>query len=127
MKTDENENNNTSTTDIEKSNESSVTENQKKQQKIYKFYKVVLLIFTALFMHIFYGLELTAGSMILTYAAESNLKLSKSEGAQLASLFWGVFTGWRLITIFYIEYIGSELNIAFSLRKRSPDSLRKFK
>jgi len=95
--------------DIEKS-----SENEKKQKR-FQVFKVIVILLTACFMHIYYGLELTAGSLVLTYAVESDLKLSKSQGAELTALFWGVFTGWRLIAIFYIEYIGSELNIASSL------------
>ena len=84
-------------------------------EKSLVFYKGIVITLTMMFMHIYYGLELTFGSFLVTFAVESNLNLSKKDGAQLTSLFWATFTFWRLTTIFYIEYIGNEMNILFAL------------
>ena len=67
------------------------------------------------FMHIYYGLEITFGSFLTTYTAKSDLHLDTKVGAQLTSLFWATFTFWRLITIFYINYTGSQNAIFISL------------
>jgi len=77
----------------------------------YKKSKLFAVILSMMFMHTYYGLELTFGSFLVTFAVESDLKLSKRIGVQMTALFWGTFTFWRLITIFYIEYIGNGLNI----------------
>jgi fucose permease len=33
----------------------------------------------------------------------------------MTALFWATFTFWRCITIFYIEYVGNEMNILLAL------------
>jgi len=98
--------------DLEKKLESKMEE---KRLRRYKIFKVMAIGFSDMFMFSLFGLELTCGAYIMAFVVESDLKLSKCEGSQLTSLFWSTFTFWRLCTIFYIQYIGSELNIALSI------------
>ena len=82
-----------------------------KKCRNYKFIAVALMM---VFAHLYYGLETTFGSFLVTFVVES-LGKSKSDGTKLTSLYWGTFTFWRLTTVFYIEYIGSEMNILICL------------
>lgn len=74
-------------------------------------YKGIVCVLVILFMHIYYGLEITFGSFLMTFAVKSKLRLTKADGAHLSSLFWSTFTFLRLFTVFYIEWVGAELNI----------------
>ena len=74
------------------------------------YWKYTAVILTMIFAHLYYGVELTFGSFLVTYVVEA-LGKSKKDGTRLTSLFWGTFTFWRLTTVFYIEYIGAEMNI----------------
>jgi hypothetical protein len=78
-------------------------------------WKGFVIVLTVMFMHIYYGLEITFGSFLTTFAYESDLHLPKADGAHMTSLFWGTFTFLRLFTVFYIEYVGAEMNILLSL------------
>ena len=77
-------------------------------------YKTVIVLST-LFMHIYYGLEIAMASFMTTYAVKSDLKLSKSTGATITSVYWSTFTFFRLLAIFYTDIIGPEKNIIFEL------------
>jgi hypothetical protein len=92
---------------------SSLQRNQ--QPKNFKSKKLIAVILTMVLSHVYYGLELAMGSFLVPFSVESDLKLSKAEGTKLTSLFWATFTFWRLTAIFYIEYIGNEMNIWLSL------------
>lgn len=76
---------------------------------------LVVVIVTGLFMHIYYGLEITFGSFLTTYTAKSHLNLDTRVGASLTSVFWGAFTLWRLVTIFYMAYLGTTWTIVINL------------
>lgn len=71
-----------------------------------------------IFMHIYYGLEISFGSFLTTYVVESkSLPIEteaerKGTGVLMTSLYWATFTFVRLTTIFYSDYVGPELNIA---------------
>lgn len=86
-----------------------------KKRRDFYFWKGFVIVLTVMFMHIYYGLEITFGSFLTTFAHESGLQLSKADGAHMTSLFWGTFTVLRLFTVFYIEYVGAEMNILLSL------------
>ena len=121
---DDQENKNGNTLELRESNDNCITINETKgdnergeqdKKKSHGFYKGVVIILMMMFAHVSYGLELTLGQFLVTFAVDSDLHLSKSQGTRLTSLFWGTFTFWRLTTIFYIEYIGHELNLLASL------------
>jgi tRNA-binding EMAP/Myf-like protein len=77
----------------------------------YQFYKYVSIGLMMLFMPIYYGVELTFGNYLATFAVKSDLRLSKATGADMTSMYWAMFTFFRLSTVFYIDYIGAEMNI----------------
>ena len=93
--------------------EPSVTDKSLEKQ-IY-IYKMLVIGFAMVFMHAFYGLEITFGSFLMTYVVKSSLGLEKSIGAFMTTLFWSTFTFFRLLTVLYINFVGTELNIILSL------------
>ena len=89
----------------------SLQQSSQETNKEFKRSRLIAVILTMMWSHIYYGLVLTMGSFLVAFAVESNLRLTKSVGTQLTSIFWGICTFFRLAAIFYIEYIGNELNI----------------
>jgi MFS family permease len=76
------------------------------------------LIFTVLamgFSFIFQGMGSTFGSFILTFAVDSDLRLSKSTGAHLTSVFWAAMAAPKLLGLVLVKWIGNEVLIAASL------------
>ena len=53
-----------------------------------------------LFFLVYVGMEVCFGLYIATFAVESQLKLTKSEGAYITAIFWGCFAATRFIAIF---------------------------
>ena len=78
-------------------------------------WKVSVVLMSTLFMHIYYGLEITFGTFVTAYANKSPLHLETTEGAFITSIFWATFTFWRLPTIFYVEWLGPIKTILFNL------------
>lgn len=83
--------------------------------------KFLVVTCTCLLGHIYYGLVISLGSFITTYVVEvrslpllSELE-RKQTGATMTSLFWATFTFFRLLTIFYIDYVGSMVTIFANL------------
>lgn len=81
----------------------------------YKSWKLLLLILSFLFAHINLGLMIAFGSFLTTFAVQSDLHLSKGDGAHLTTVFWSTFTIFRILTIFSIDYVGHEVSIFASL------------
>ena len=78
-------------------------------------WKVIVVVMSVFFMHIYYGLEITFGTFLTTFAHKSQLHLETTEGADITSIFWATFTFWRLPTIFYVDWIGPVKTILFNL------------
>jgi FHS family Na+ dependent glucose MFS transporter 1 len=78
-------------------------------------WKIIVIILTLFFLHIYLGLEISFGSFMTAFAVKSGLGLSKADGAHLTTLFWSTFTLFRIITLMYLEKVGSEINIFMSL------------
>lgn len=72
----------------------------------YRISKLVVILLVLVFMHIYLGLEISFGFFLTSFAVKSDLKLSKATGAQLTTTFWSTFTLFRILTVFYIEYLG---------------------
>ena len=53
-----------------------------------------------LFFCLYVGMEVCYGLYIATFAVESQLNLSKSEGAFITAIFWGCFAVARFLAIF---------------------------
>jgi FHS family Na+ dependent glucose MFS transporter 1 len=81
----------------------------------YQAWKIAVIILTLCFMHIYLGLEISFGSFMTTFAVKSGLGLSKADGAHLTTMFWSTFTLFRIMTVFYLDIVGLELNIFASM------------
>lgn len=68
-----------------------------------------------LFMHIYLGVEIAIGTLILTFAVQSDLHLTEDTGALLTSLFWGMFTATKVAAVISVQKIGAEWTIILSL------------
>lgn len=77
--------------------------------------KASVVVLANVFIHAYYGLELTLGSFLAPFSVNSNVHMNTREGAQLSSIFWAAFTFWRLFTIFYIGFTGPRLGIIINL------------
>ena len=77
--------------------------------------KALTVLLASIFIHVYYGLELTFGSFLAPFSVSSNVHMNSREAAQLASIFWAAFTFWRLFTIFYIGFTGPRLGIVINL------------
>jgi len=73
--------------------------------------KVVCVLLCALFLHLHCGLVIAYGTLLTPYAVYCDLGLSKATGASMSSVFWGLFTFFRIATIGYIGKTGPEKNI----------------
>lgn len=89
--------------------------NNHRQTRSYKCYKVLTILLVMLFMHTYLGLEISFGSYLTTFVVKSGLPLTKSDGAHITTTFWATFTLFRVLTVFYIEYVRTEANILASL------------
>jgi fucose permease len=81
----------------------------------YRAFKTLAIGLMMCFMPIYYGLEMTVGSFLTTFSVESDLHLSKASGAYMTSVYWSMFTFVRLSTVFYIDYLGAEMNVIMNL------------
>lgn len=81
----------------------------------FKRWQRVVTVLSLFFMHLYYGIEVAYGTYIASFVQLCSLHLSESTGAYMSSAFWFTFTAFKLFAALYIEYIGSELNIAISL------------
>lgn len=77
--------------------------------------EIIVIVLTSAFSFFYYGLEITFGSFLTAYSVSCDLKLEKSTGALITSLFWAVFTFFRLFAVFYIDFTGAEFNLWFEL------------
>lgn len=77
--------------------------------------KMLLICLTAAFMHIYYGLQISFGSFLMTFAVQSDLGLRKQDGALLSTLFWLTFTLFRLVTVTVLDRLRGHSSIFFCL------------
>lgn len=77
--------------------------------------KLFVVCLSTVFMYFYVGLEIAMGTLLVSFAVKSDLRLDKVTGAAITSVYWGTFTFFRLVAVFYIEYVGSEMNLYFSL------------
>ena len=66
-------------------------------QKVLKWTFVVTL---CLFLMLYVGMEVSYGLYVATFAVESSLNLTKSDGAYITAIFWGCFAAMRFVAIF---------------------------
>lgn len=79
-------------------------------------YKVMVIMLTAAFMHIYYGLQISFGSFLMTFAVKSEqLNLTKTDGAYISTLFWLTITLQRIVTVTLLDKLSHEMSILLSL------------
>ena len=66
-------------------------------QKMLKWTFVAIL---CLFFMLYVGMEVSYGLFVATFAVESKLGLTKSDGAYITAIFWGCFAAMRFVAIF---------------------------
>lgn len=66
--------------------------------------RILVIIMSTLFMHVYCGLEISFGSLLATFAVKSSLQMNKSLSSFITSLYWGTFTFFRILTMFAITY-----------------------
>lgn len=83
--------------------------------RLQRLCSAVIVILVLVFLHIYLGIEVSVGSFLLTYAVHSEMRLSKSEGAFLTTLFWMTFTFTKLAVALIVQKVGNERLIWGSL------------
>lgn len=68
-----------------------------------------------IFMFFYCGIEIALGSYLTPFAVNSDLHLTKKTGALLSSVYWMTFTFARLVTIFYIGFVGPRNSMVIAL------------
>lgn len=86
-----------------------------KKKRNYGKWKVLVVCLTLTFFAIYMGYEVSIGSFLTTFAVKSDLHLKKADAVRITTVYWTTFTLFRLLTAFYIEFTGPELNITASL------------
>ena len=77
--------------------------------------KVLVIVLSVLFFHLYCGLEISFGSLLSPFAVKSNLKMSKSEGSFLTSTYWGMFTFFRIFSLFAITVFSPRALLIFNM------------
>lgn len=77
--------------------------------------RLAVICLMAVFLHVLEGLQITIGTLLPVFAVKSILKLDKSTAAVQTSLFWTTFTFCRLFAIFYVDFIGIQVNLFMTL------------
>jgi FHS family Na+ dependent glucose MFS transporter 1 len=80
-----------------------------------KVWKVLIIFLVIIFMHITFGLQVSFGSYLMTFAVNSHMRLSKSIGAYLTTLYWTAFSLTKVAAIFFVNKLGHEVTILISL------------
>ena len=79
------------------------------------FMKLVIVVLSVLFFHLYCGLEISFGSLLSPFAVKSNLRMTKSEGAFLTSTYWGMFTFLRIFSLIAITYFSPRCLLIFNM------------
>lgn len=69
-----------------------------------RLFTCIVGFLTGILIFIYAGIEIGYAQMLVTYAVKGNLKLSKSTGSYMTSVFWGTFTFSRGLGIFLSLY-----------------------
>lgn len=97
---------------IANNKEKEALETEKKPERYHKF---MIVLFSALFIHTAYGLELSFGVMLASYARLSALHFDKTSASFVTSCYWACFTFFRLITVVLINFISSRSMLIIDL------------
>lgn len=77
--------------------------------------KVSMIFLAAFFMHCVYGVELSFGGLLATFAVKCDLHLSKTTASYMTSLYWAAFTFFRLFSIALVSCLSSRSMMHVSL------------
>ncbi|KAI1286446.1 Major facilitator superfamily domain-containing protein 4A [Halotydeus destructor] len=75
----------------------------------------IVIVSAALFMFTYLGFEVGMGSFITSFAVMSDNHLSKQVGAYMTSVYWFMYTIFKLVAVGFIDKIGSHNNIVIEL------------
>ena len=65
-----------------------------------EFLKLLLVILLLAFIFLYVGMEVMYGTFVTTFAVQSDLNLTRQEGARINAIFWGSFAAMRFAAIF---------------------------
>jgi len=85
------------------------------EKKLKPYHKYVIVLLGALFIHLAYGLELSFGVMLASYARLSDLHMDKTSASFITSLYWGCFTFFRLCTLVLINFFSARTMLIVDL------------
>ena len=92
---------------------------EKKDEKAAKYSKSAIFLVALMLVYycVYIGLEYTLSNFLTAFAVESELGLSKAEGAEATSIFWGCFALTRFLGIFAAMKLtpAAILTVCFSL------------
>ncbi|RWS00640.1 sodium-dependent glucose transporter 1-like protein [Dinothrombium tinctorium] len=77
--------------------------------------RTVAIIILAILLKLFFGNVVTFGGYLTPFAVKSQMNLSKSTGAFMASLFWGTFAVFKLPAALLMRFINIRLLITIQL------------
>lgn len=100
---------------LTESNEKKLVEVLNNEKKIQFYHKAVIVLLAALFIHLAYGLELSFGVMLASYARLSHLHLDKTSASFVTSLYWFSFTFFRLCCLILINFISARSMLIIDL------------
>lgn len=81
----------------------------------YNRWKILTIACVVMFMHVYFGLQVSFGSYLMTFAVHCDMRLSKTTGAYLTTLYWTMFSVTKLGAIFFVRRIGHQISILMSL------------
>ncbi|KAI1304106.1 hypothetical protein HDE_01826 [Halotydeus destructor] len=84
-----------------------------KKESVWK--KRIVVMVAAMFMFTALGFEVGMGSFITSFAVMSDLHLTKQVGAYMTSLYWAMFTSFKLIAVGVSDKIGPYCSIIIDL------------
>ena len=80
-----------------------------------KFWKVVVVALHLTLIHVYFGIDVGLASYLVTFVVMSDLRLTKTIGSHMTTMYWAAFTFTKLAAIVYIPWIGNRNSILLGL------------
>lgn len=77
--------------------------------------KLTIMGLSIIFFHLYCGLEISFGSLLAPFAVKSKLRMTKAEGAFITSTYWGMFTFFRIFSLFAITFFSTRCILIFNM------------
>ncbi|RWS06063.1 sodium-dependent glucose transporter 1A-like protein [Dinothrombium tinctorium] len=77
--------------------------------------KYLVVGLSALLIHFYFGVEFVAGTVLMPFAVQSSLHLQKSTAAFMTSIYWGIYTFFRLIAVVLTKKVSAHFVITLEL------------